>query len=171
MTHLVLIITLAFLFSTQTTFLRVIFPGNVVPDLILIVAVYSGIHFKKKRGVWLAALVGFFQDCLSGGLLGVNFLSKGLVGLFFCVIKEKIIVQGIIPVGFFMFATSLVDGMIYFLAMTSLLGGQVKGGFFFSSLILFGIYNAVVAPFLFYLFSKGRQWVHLKFPSQALKTI
>jgi len=74
-TYLVLIIALVFLLSIQTTFLRVVFPGNIVPDLILIVAVYSGIHLKKSRGIWLAALVGFFQDCLSGGMLGVNFLS------------------------------------------------------------------------------------------------
>ena len=44
MSYLVLIIALIFLLSIQTTFLRVIFPGNIVPDLILIVAVYSGIH-------------------------------------------------------------------------------------------------------------------------------
>ena len=171
MTYLVLIIALVFLLSIQTTFLRVVFPGNIVPDLILIVAVYSGIHLKKSRGIWLAALIGFFQDCLSGGVLGVNFLSKGLVGLFFCVIKDKIIVQGIIPIGFFMFATSLVDGMIYFLAMTSLLGGQIKGNFLFSSIILFGVYNAVIAPFLFYMFDKVRQWLHHKFPMQSLKSI
>ena len=171
MTHLVLIITLAFLFSTQTTFLRVIFPGNVVPDLILIVAVYSGIHLKKSRGIWLAALIGFFQDCLSGGLLGVNFLSKGLVGLFFCAIKDKIIVQGIIPISFFMFVTSLVDGMIYFVSMTSLLGGQIKGNLLFSSIILFGVCNAVIAPFLFYMFDKARQYLHRKFPTQVFESI
>ena len=171
MTHLVLMVALVFLLSIQTTFLRVIFPGNVVPDLILIVAVYSGIHLKKSRGIWLAALVGFFQDCLSGGLLGVNFLSKGLAGLFFCVIKDKIIVQGIIPVGFFIFATSLVDGMIYFVSMTSLLGGQIKGNFLFSSIILFGVCNAVIAPFMFYMFDKARQWLHRKFPTQLLKSI
>ena len=171
MTYLVLIIALFFLLSIQTTFLRVIFPGNVVPDLILIVAVYSGIHLKKSRGIWLAALIGFFQDCLSGGLLGVNFLSKGLVGLFFCVIKDKIIVQGIIPIGFFMFVTSLVDGMIYFVSMTSLLGGQIKGNFLFSSIILFGVCNAVIAPFMFYMFDKARQWLHRKFPTQLLKSI
>ena len=171
MTYLVLIIALFFLLSIQTTFLRVVFPGNVVPDLILIVAVYSGIHLEKSRGIWLAALIGFFQDCLSGGLLGVNFLSKGLVGLFFCVIKDKIIVQGIIPVGFFMFATSLVDGMIYFVSMTSLLGGQIKGNFLFSSIILFGVCNAVIAPFMFYMFDKARQWLHRKFPTQLLKSI
>ena len=171
MIYLVLIIALVFLFSIQTTFLRIIFPGNVVPDLILIIAVYSGIHLKKSRGIWLAALLGFFQDCLSGGLLGVNSLSKGLVGLFFCVIKDKIIVQGIIPIGFFIFSTSLGDGMIYFLAMTSLLGGQIKGNFLFSSIILFGLYNAAIAPFLFYMFDHARQRLHRKFPAQVFESI
>ncbi len=171
MIHLVLVIALVFLLSIQTTFLRVIFPGNVVPDLILIVAVYSGIHLKKNRGIWLAALIGFLQDCLSGGLLGVNFLSKGLVGLFFCSIKDKIIVQGIIPIGFFMFATSLVDGMIYFVSMTSLMGGHFKSNFLFSSIILFGVCNAVIAPFLFYILDKIRQLLRRKFPSQVFESI
>ena len=171
MIYLIFTSVLVLLLSIQTTFLAIFFPGNVVPDLILIVAVYSGIHLKKNRGVWLAALVGFFQDCLSGSLLGVNFLSKGLVGLFFCVIKDKIIVQGIIPIGFFMFATSLVDGMIYFMTMTSLLGGQIKGNFLLSSIILFGVCNAVIAPFLFYMFDKARQWLHRQFPTQVFESI
>ena len=171
MIYLIFTSVLVLLLSIQTTFLAFFFPGNVVPDLILIAAVYSGIHLKKSRGIWLAALIGFFQDCLSGGVLGVNFLSKGLVGLFFCVIKDKIIVQGIIPIGFFIFSTSLVDGMIYFLAMTSLLGGQIKGNFLFSSIILFGVCNAVIAPFLFYMFDKARQWLHRKLPTQSLKSI
>ena len=171
MIYLIFTSVLVLLLSIQTTFLAIFFPGNVAPDLILIAAVYSGIHLKKSRGIWLAALIGFFQDCLSGGLLGVNFLSKGLVGLFFCVIKDKIIVQGIIPIGFFIFSTSLVDGMIYFLAMTSLLGGQIKGNFLFSSIILFGVCNAVIAPFLFYMFDKARQWLHRKFPAQVFESI
>ena len=98
-------------------------------------------------------------------------MSKGLIGLFFSALKDKIIVTGILPVSFFIFATSLVDGMIYFLAMTSLLGGQVKGNFLFSSIILFGVCNAVIAPFLFYMFDKARQWLHRKLPTQSLKSI
>jgi rod shape-determining protein MreD len=159
------------LFSIQTALFETFLLGGIAPDLILITAVYCGIHFKKNSGIWVAILIGFFQDCLSGGLLGVNSLSKGLSGLFFCALKDKIIVEGIIPISFFIFVTSLVDGMIYFLAMTSLLGGQVKAGFFFSSVILFGVYNAVVAPFLFYVYKKAKGWVYFKFPSQALKVI
>jgi rod shape-determining protein MreD len=171
MIYLIFATTLVLLLSIQTTFLRVFFPENVAPDLILIVAVYFGIHLKKNNGILVAALVGFFQDCLSGGILGVNFLSKGLAGLFFCVIRDKIIVQGIIPIGFFIFVTSLVDGLIYFLSMTSLLRGHVEGDFIFSSLIIFGIFNAVVAPFLFYVFDKGKEWLNRKFPSQLLEFI
>jgi len=162
---------LFFLFSIQTALFEVFSIGGITPDLILITAVYCGIHFKNNRGIWIAVLIGFFQDCLSGGLLGVNSLSKGLAGLFFCALRDKIIVEGVIPISFFIFVTSLVDGMIYFLAMTSLLGGQVKASFFFSSVILFGVYNAAVAPFLFYVFGKAKEWLHLKFPSQALKVI
>ena len=171
MTYLILGLVLFFLFSLQTTLLGIFSLAGVTPDLILIVAVYCGIHSKQNGGIWLAVLIGFFQDCLSGDLLGVNSLSKGLAGLFFCALKDKIVVDGIIPISFFIFTASLVDGMIYFLAMTSLLGGQPKGGFFFSSVIIFGVYNAVIAPFLFYIFDKGRQWVHLKFPNQTLETI
>ena len=171
MTYLIFVLVMFFLFSIQTTLLGMFSLAGVAPDLILIVAVYCGIHSKKNNGILLATLIGFFQDCLSGGLLGVNSLSKGLAGLFFYSLKDKIIVEGTLAISFFIFVASLVDGMIYFVAMISLLGGQIKGGFFFSSLILFGIYNAVVAPFLFHLFAKGRQWMHLKFPSQALKTI
>ena len=171
MIYLIFALVLFFLFSVQTTLLGMFSLAGVTPDLILIVAVYCGIHSKKNSGIWLAILVGFFQDCLSGGLLGVNSLSKGLAGLFFCALKDKIILEGTIPISFFVFVTSLVDSMIYFLAMTSLLGGQPKAGFFFSSVILFGIYNAVIAPFLFYMFDKGRKWVNLRFSSQALETI
>ncbi len=80
-------------------------------------------------------------------------------------------VQGVLPISFFIFTASLVDGLIYFLAMTSLLEGQVEGSFLFSSIILFGVCNAIVAPFLFYVFDKGRQWTHGEFPTQTIKSI
>ena len=171
MIYLVYTLTLILLFSMQTTFLGIFVLGGVAPDLILIVAVYCGINSKKNSGIWLAALIGFVQDCLSGGLLGVNSLSKGLAGVIFCALKDKIMVQGVLPISFFIFTASLVDGLIYFLAMTSLLEGQVEGSFLFSSIILFGVCNAIVAPFLFYVFDKGRQWTHGKFPTQTIKSI
>jgi len=169
--HLIITLAVVFLLSMQITFLAILFPGSVAPDLILIAAVYCGIHLKGNTGIWLALLFGFFQDCLSGGLLGVNSLSKGLAGLFFCFIKGKIIVKGVIPISFFIFATSLMDGIIYFLSMSSLLGGLVKGNFLFASIILFGVCNSVIAPFLFYMLDKVRKWSHRKFSTHAFESI
>ena len=171
MNYLIILLTITLLLSLQTTFIATLFPSSIAPDLVLITAVYCGIHLKGNTGIWLAVLFGFVQDCLSGGLLGVNSLSKGLAGLFFCFIKDKIIVQGILPIGFFIFATSLVDGIIYFISMSSLLGGLVKGDLLFPSIILFGVCNAVIAPFLFYVFDKVRQWLHRKFPAQVFESI
>jgi len=169
--YLIFSLALILLFSIQTTFLKILFLGGVTPDLILIVVIYCGIHFQKNRGVGLAVLVGFFQDCLSGNLLGINTLSKGLIGLFFSSLRDKIIVEGILPISFFIFATSLVDGIIYFLAMTGLMGAEIKGEFLFSYIILFGIYNAITGIFLFYVLDRSRQWLYRKFPTQVFRQI
>jgi rod shape-determining protein MreD len=155
----------------QTTFLGIFSFGGVTPDLILIVVVYCGINFSKKSGIGLSVLVGFIQDCLSGSLLGVNTLSKGLVGVFFSALKDKIIVEGGLAISFFIFCTSLFDGMIYFIAMTSLMGAQFRGDFFFSQILLFAVYNIVTGLFLFYIFDRSKPWMHRRFPNQVFQPI
>ena len=65
-------------FILQTTLFRIF--GSVAPDLILLTAVYCGLRFGKLSGVQIGAFSGLLQDALSYGLLGINFLSKGLIG-------------------------------------------------------------------------------------------
>ena len=114
------------LFSVQTTILEIFSLGGVTPDLALIFVVYCGVHFQRNGGIGAGVIIGFVQDCLSGGLLGINTLSKGLVGLFFSVLKDKIVVEGFIPISFFIFTVSLLDGMTYFIISSSLTAAQVK---------------------------------------------
>ena len=52
-------------------------------------SIIKSINFAKKSGIGLSVLVGFIQDCLSGSLLGVNTLSKGLLGVFFSALKDN----------------------------------------------------------------------------------
>lgn len=171
MIHLILFLVLIFLFSAQTTFLEVFSIGGVTPDLALIMVIYCGIHFQGNRGIGMGVIVGVIQDCLSGGLLGINTLSKGLTGLFFSALKDKIIVEGLIPISFFIITTSLLDGMIYFTVLTSLMKAQIKGDFLFSYLIIFGIYNTAAGLLLFYLWDKGRGWIQRKVPNQVLRPL
>ena len=165
------IFVLMLLFSIQTTFLELLSLGGIKPDLILIFVVYCGIHFQKNNGIRMGVLVGFIQDNLSGGLLGINTLSKGLAGLFFSSLKDKIIVEGILPISYFLFAASLIDGLIYFVATTSLMGAQINGDFLFYQIFFCGIYNAVTGFFLFHMFDRSRKWMHNKFPNQIFLSI
>ena len=159
------------LFSVQTTFLKIFSLGGVTPDLALIFAIYCGVHFQRNGGIGAGIIIGFVQDCLSGGLLGVNTLSKGLAGLFFSVLKDKIVVEGFIPISFFLFTASLLDGMIYFIILLSLTAAQVKAGILLFHMFVFGIYNSAAGLLLFYLLDKGRQWINHKIPNQVLRPL
>ncbi len=54
--------------------------GGVRPDLILLLVCLVGLFFGRQRGLMLGALAGLIQDCLSGGVFGLNTLSKSLIG-------------------------------------------------------------------------------------------
>ena len=159
------------LFSVQTTFLEIFSLGGVAPDLALIFVVYCGVHFQRNGGIGAGIIVGFVQDCLSGGLLGINTLSKGLAGLFFSVLKDKIVVEGFVPISFFIFTVSLLDGMAYFIILSSLTTAQVKEGVLLFHMFVFGIYNSAAGLLLFYLLDKGRQWINHKIPNQVLRPL
>ena len=159
------------LFLVQTTLLEIFSLGGVTPDLALIFVVYCGVHFQRNGGIGAGVIIGFVQDCLSGGLLGINTLSKGLAGLFFSVLKDKIVVEGFIPISFFLFIASLLDVMIYFVISTSLTAAQVKEGILLLRMFAFGIYNSAAGLLLFYLLDKGRQWINHKIPNQILRPL
>ena len=159
------------LFSVQTTLLDIFSLGGVTPDLALIFVVYCGVHFQRNGGVGAGVIIGFVQDCLSGGLLGINTLSKGLAGLFFSVLKDKIVVEGFVPISFFIFTVSLLDGMAYFIILSSLTTAQVKEGVLLFHMFVFGIYNSAAGLLLFYLLDKGRQWINHKIPNQVLRPL
>ena len=50
------------------------------PDAMVLVTVYLGLHRGRETGLLGGFFLGLFQDALSGGLLGVNALTKGLIG-------------------------------------------------------------------------------------------
>jgi rod shape-determining protein MreD len=160
---------LVVLFSTQTTFLGNFSIVGITPDLALIFVVYCSIHFKGSRGIGMGFTVGLIQDCLSGGLLGVNTLSKSLISFYFSTLKDKIIVEGVFPIFLFIITASLLDGAIFYFVLITLFKGEVPGSFLFSSLPIYAIYNGCVGPVLFYFLDLNRKWVADKFSNPYLR--
>lgn len=64
----------------QTALLRMISPGLVPVDLVLLVVVYTALSRGSVAALWTGTAAGLLQDVLSGGIVGVSGLAKCLVG-------------------------------------------------------------------------------------------
>ena len=62
----------------QTTLFRMY--GSLAPDVLLVIAVFCGLNYRKLAGFQAGLMLGLLQDLLSYKMLGVNLLSKGLIG-------------------------------------------------------------------------------------------
>ena len=150
------------LFSIQTTWLGMFAIGGVIPDLVLIWVVYCGVHCSRTMGIGSGIVMGILQDSLSGGLLGLNTLSKSLIGFFFAALKDKFFVEGVVPVAFFLVASSLFDGLVFYFFINTVLEGEVASSFLYQSLPAYCIYNGIVGPILFLLFNQFNNWLKSK---------
>lgn len=161
---LLAVVAYILLFSIQTSLLGVFSVGGVTLDLALIFAVYCGVMLRGDRGIWAGFSIGLVQDFLSGSLLGVNTLSKSVIGFVFSTLKDKLIVVGFVPISVILFASSLFDGLVYYLSVTALLKAQIPFGFLFNTLPVYGLYNALVGPVLFFFINRCSKSISRKFP-------
>ena len=61
-------------------------------DLPLVVVVLAALSRGPLTGLWMGTAVGFVQDMLSGGIVGVNGLCKSVVGVAAGVAGERLLV-------------------------------------------------------------------------------
>tara|TARA_B100000686_G_C16797012_1_gene983145 strand:- start:3382 stop:3897 length:516 start_codon:yes stop_codon:yes gene_type:complete len=142
------------IYSVQTAGLAFVKIGGVSPDLVLIFAFYCGSRFRENYGVAAAGLAGFVQDCLSGGLLGINTFSKGLIGFLVVSLRENILVENFAPITIFTACASFIDGVIFYFVSTLFLDRSINEDVFFNSLPAFALYNALLGPALFYILNR-----------------
>ena len=156
------ILIVVILFSIQTTLLEMFSVGGVIPDLALIWVVYCCVHCSRAMGIGSGIVMGILQDSLSGGLLGVNTLSKSFIGFFFANLKDKFYVEGVIPIAFFLILSSLFDGLVFYFSMNTVLKGEVASSFLYQSLPIYSIYNGLVGPIIFLVLNRLNNWLKSK---------
>ncbi len=159
------------LFSIQTTWLEMFSIGGVVPDLALIWVVYCGVHYSRTMGIGSGIVTGILQDSLSGGLLGVNTLSKSFIGFFFAALKDKFYVEGVIPVAFFLVASSLFDGLVFYFSMNTVLKGEMASSFLYQSLPAFSVYNGIIGPIVFLVLNQLNSWLKSKMSDPYMSSV
>lgn len=129
---------------------------RIKPDFILIIVVYSGLFLTKNSATAIGFTAGFIQDALSFKLMGINSLSKCLIGFSIGGLREKILNENLIVQYLFTFIATIFNGMIFFLALKWLLFPEIKELDFLGNLFIQAVYNSILAPPIFWLLNKMR---------------
>ena len=154
MLYLIYFFSIILVFAFQTSALPKILPSDTLPDLALLCAFYFGLKMKEQSGVALATLIGFFQDCLSGGILGINTLSKGITGFLAAFLKYIIPMNNVFPLGVCITIVSLLDGIIFYLITSLFAKREIVQDSLFHSLPTFIFMNLISASILFPIINK-----------------
>lgn len=85
-----------FLFIIQTSVLRMY--GSIAPDTAMLATIWFALRHGRYGGLDSGVLGGLLQDVASFGMMGINLLSKGVIGLLTGWLKENHLVEWNNPV-------------------------------------------------------------------------
>ncbi|HZA53262.1 MAG TPA: rod shape-determining protein MreD, partial [Candidatus Udaeobacter sp.] len=94
----------------QMTFLHLLPLGPIVPDLILVLCVYWGLHHPSVGAVLGSFMLGYSVDVVSSKILGVNAFAMSLVFLIVYLTSRSIWLHHPVVSGFVVLLASLVKG-------------------------------------------------------------
>ena len=140
----------------QTTFLH-FFP--LVPDLILVLCVYWGLHHPTVGAVLGSFVLGYSVDVVSSPILGINAFAMSLVFLAVYLSSRSIWLHNHLVSAIVVLLASLVKGMALVLVSAIFLGTE---GFWMGALryiLLEALVAALLAPFVFALLRRGQTYL------------
>ncbi len=140
----------------QTTFLH-FFP--LVPDLILVLCVYWGLHHPTVGAVLASFVLGYSVDVVSSPILGINAFAMSLVFLAVYLSSRSIWLHNHLVSAVVVLLASLVKGVALVLVSVIFLSTE---GFWMGALryiLLEALVAALLAPFVFALLRRGQTYL------------
>ena len=140
----------------QTTFLH-FFP--LVPDLILVLCVYWGLHHPTVGAVLASFVLGYSVDVVSSPILGINAFAMSLVFLAVYLSSRSIWLHNHLVSAVVVLLASLVKGVALVLVSAIFLNTE---GFWIGGLryiLLEALVAALLAPFVFALLRRGQTYL------------
>lgn len=137
------------IFILETVVIDLFTIGDTKPDFILLTAVYSGLFLNKNSAAGIGFAFGLIQDALSFKLMGINSLSKCLVGYSIGALREKILSENLIVQCLFTLIATFINGIILLIISKGLLSWDIDTLVFFKTLLMQGAYNLFLAPIMF----------------------
>jgi rod shape-determining protein MreD len=100
--------------------------GEVSPDFMLLLVAYFAMHRKPGHGAIAGFMVGFLQDLYNPELLGLNALTKSIVGYGIAFVASKVERSNLLLIVALIGAAAFVNDFIYLMFFT----GPHLGKFF-----------------------------------------
>jgi rod shape-determining protein MreD len=147
-----------FLILLQSTFLHIL-PSPVVPDLVLVLCVYLGLHHPTVGAALGSFVLGYSVDVVSSRLLGLNAFAMTLVFLAVYFSSRSIWLHHPVVSSLIVLFAALVKGVAVALLWTVFLKAE---GFWFGAartIILEALVAAVLAPVVFALLRRGESYL------------
>jgi len=148
----------------QTTFLHLL---PVVPDLVLVLCVYLGLHHPTVGAALGSFLLGYSIDVVSSRMLGLNAFAMSLVFFAVYLSSRSIWLHHPVVSSLVVFLAALVKGAalvlawVVFLSVESFWMGAAR------YIITEALTAAVLAPLVFYLLRRGEQFtMRFRAPAQ-----
>lgn len=115
MRALQVVLAILFAFVVQTLWGRYVSPERGYFDLFLLTAAVSGLAGGRVVGMSAGTAAGLVQDAFSGGMLGLNGLSKTVVGYLAGLVGNRFILRGFPARFMFFLLASATDLAVLFL--------------------------------------------------------
>jgi rod shape-determining protein MreD len=140
----------------QSTLVRLLAIEGIQPDLILVALFFVALMEGSYQATIAGFCVGLVQDLYSPETLGLNALSKSLVGFALGFCRRGVFVEGLMPRTFILFAAVLLHDLIYFLIS---LWPNIGAGL--SRVVVVGLptalYTAIFGYVIFYFMNRREQ--------------
>jgi rod shape-determining protein MreD len=158
MRALILSIGVILAVAIQATWLAHL-PGHVTPDLVLIMVVSLGLLRGPDQGLVFGILAGFFMDLLSGGIIGVQALTKMALGFTSGFMEKTIFKDNILIPAITVFVATLVFESFNIIMYVAFNAHYNFFRTFLSTILPMAIYNAIFTPLIYYLVLKMERWM------------
>ena len=150
----------------QTTFLHLLPIGPIVPDLVLVLCVYLGLHHPTVGAALGTFVLGYSIDVVSSRMLGLNAFAMSLVFLSVYFSSRSIWLHHPVVSSLVVFLAALVKGAALVLAWVVFLSVE---GFWLGAaryIMMEALLAAALAPLVFSLLRRGEDYLE-KFRAAA----
>ncbi|MBI4514906.1 MAG: rod shape-determining protein MreD [Deltaproteobacteria bacterium] len=141
----------------QTTVWHWLPLGGAIPDLLLVLCVYLGLHQHSVGGALGAFFLGYAQDSFSGGALGLNAFALSLIFMVVYLTSRRLWVDNAISKVVLVFLAVLIKTAAIIILLSIFLSTDGLWSTVVRHLPVEAAVAAVLSPAIFSLLAYGRQ--------------